>query len=52
MASATTLNSTPPDESLPVSFLVTRAVGHYLRQLGPADPLAVRSRDERQGVLT
>lgn len=40
------------ERDVSVNFLVTRAVDHYLRELGPADPLAVQSRDEPQGVLT
>lgn len=28
------------ERDVSVNFLVTRAVDHYLRQLGPADPLA------------
>ena len=29
------------EREVSVNFLVTRAVDHYLRALGPADPLAV-----------
>jgi predicted HicB family RNase H-like nuclease len=40
------------ERDVSVNFLVTRAVDHYLRELGPADPLADQNRDEPQGVLT
>jgi len=38
------------ERDVSVNFLVTRAVGHYLRELGPADPLAHHTRDEQEGV--
>lgn len=40
------------ERDVSVNFLVTRAVDHYLRELGPADPLALHSRDDHQRVLT
>ena len=38
------------ERDVSVNFLVTRAVDHYLRELGPLEPLALHGRDERQGV--
>lgn len=38
------------ERDVSVNFLVTRAVDHYLRELGPADPLALHRRDEREGA--
>jgi hypothetical protein len=40
------------ERDVSVNFLITRAVDHYLRELGPADPLAVHAHDEPQGVLS
>lgn len=37
------------ERDVSVNFLVTRAVAHYLRALGPADPLA--GSDGREGAL-
>lgn len=34
------------EREVSVNYLVTRAVDHYLRALGPADPLAVTERAE------
>lgn len=31
------------ERDVSVNYLVTRAIDHYLRQLGPADPLAQRT---------
>lgn len=38
------------ERDVSVNFLVTRAVDHYLRELGPADPLVLHRRNEPQGV--
>lgn len=41
------LHQQAAEREVSVNFLVTRAVAHYLKALGPADPLA-----EREGAVT
>jgi hypothetical protein len=38
------------ERDVSVNFIVTKAVAHYLKALGPADPLAAS--DDQEGALT